>query len=605
MEWRDWRSAIENGDAVFLVGAGISVDPPAQLPIASQLSRALAVDLSDQIDLPTRLKTRVVAAMARLRPEVLGDILVEHLGSRALSQVPILLSHGDPNRWHSFLARAIGNGCSVVTTNFDTLIEEACERIGVTPIVIASPHEVREAKRLTSGILLKVHGSLDRGARIGETAQLALAIRQVGRGIPQRIEGLLRLLLKEKPLFVVGYAGRDDFDIAPWMRALPRTAPGTWIVHDHKRPRLLPLSNSERRWAPARPAIDCQKSWGVDFAVFRGPSRLALNALTSGLEEGRAQPANPKRPARRPAPASARSRSGTRATQALSYALLQSRRPSLAIEVIALALRTHSMSPWARGRLLLDLAVMRQSEGVDLRGAESAADDAIKAAQMAGSRLLLAAALDQRGVVARRRGKYEEADGFYKRALQLAKGHRPKWFEVQVRAHRAVALGYLKRYDAALREHRRVLAFERSVSDLRGVAMTLNNIAIILEWKGRYREAIHLLNDSIVLKRQFGDHRGIAQSLHNLGHLRHRTKDYQAAAQDFERSLSIRLKVDPHGAAQALIGLGRTYLRLGRRREAKVHASDALRRMSAYGDARGIKQARDLLRECRVTARQR
>src|SRR5688572_20712284 len=155
MTWRDWRSAIEAGNVVFLVGAGISVDPPAGLPVAPELSRALAIDLSDQIRLPDRLRSRVAGAISRLRPEVLGDILVEHLGSSALNPVSTLLRRGSSNRWHVFLAQALGYGCSVVTTNFDTLIEEACELVGATPFTVTSSDDIRDAAILTGGTLVK------------------------------------------------------------------------------------------------------------------------------------------------------------------------------------------------------------------------------------------------------------------------------------------------------------------------------------------------------------------------------------------------------------------------------------------------------------------
>ena len=123
-----WRRAIRRGEVTFFVGAGISAAPPASLPLATGLVASLIAPVLEPLMLPAGLARSVVRTLVQLRPEVITDVLLEHLGIDAARPLLRVL-RGEPNAWHGLLAAALGTGCCVVTTNFDTLIEKAGDAI--------------------------------------------------------------------------------------------------------------------------------------------------------------------------------------------------------------------------------------------------------------------------------------------------------------------------------------------------------------------------------------------------------------------------------------------------------------------------------------------
>src|SRR5579884_3764292 len=75
-----WRGAIERGDATFLVGAGISADPPSSFPLAAGLTRELLAPVTAAANVPSTMARRCERIASTLRPEVAAELLIDHLG---------------------------------------------------------------------------------------------------------------------------------------------------------------------------------------------------------------------------------------------------------------------------------------------------------------------------------------------------------------------------------------------------------------------------------------------------------------------------------------------------------------------------------------------
>jgi hypothetical protein len=157
--WRTWTEAVHSGEAVFLVGAGVSCDTPSHLPLATGVVTHLVGTLVQHLRLRRGLALQAIRRLSQLRPEVLADILVEHLGASALMPLTYLL-RGQPNAWHCLLAQALSHGCCVITTNLDTLIEQACADAHGPVTVVTNAAKARELisrRRAFQRILLKLH----------------------------------------------------------------------------------------------------------------------------------------------------------------------------------------------------------------------------------------------------------------------------------------------------------------------------------------------------------------------------------------------------------------------------------------------------------------
>lgn len=571
---RYWRGAIRRGDVTFFTGAGISAAPPSNLPLATGLVASLIDPVLRPLGLPAVLARTTTRTLIRLRPEVITDVLLEHLGIDAAR--PILHAlHGRPNAWHFFLAAALGAGCNVITTNFDTLIEKACDALGV-------------GIGKDRSILFKIHGSLGHRRTEEDLSSVALAVRQVGRGLSAAATKRLQSLIERRPLIVVGYSGRDDFDILPALIGLRRTAPGLWIIH-RRGEALRTLTGAARRRAESRPALVCATAWPGSLDTYTGESGDALDLLRPNNRFGRPRVTRTE-PAPRIAPWLPPPET---AAVAMLYALVEARAFALAARLFA-----HIETRHMPARLLAAQAVVLEKHGTDLRAAAEVARQA-RAASNDETPAVRALVLDQSGVIARRRGLYSRALRFYDQALRISTRSKcPAWLVIQIRSHRAVALEYLERRADALREHRRVAAYEKRTGDLRGYAKSLNNIGIVQMNLRRWKAAIVAFERSNALKRDLGDHRGIAQTLHNLGKLHYLRGDSAAAERTFLESLRLRAGRgrDEHGVAQSFIALAYVARQAGEPARAAEYARRALHAHRRFGDQRGIAQARQLLR---------
>jgi tetratricopeptide (TPR) repeat protein len=586
IDQRFWRDAIVRGKVTFFVGAGISAPPPASLPLAAGLVANLIRPVLEPLALPQPLARSIEKTLVRLRPEVITDVLMEHLGLDAGR--PILNAlHGKPNAWHTFLAAALGCGCCVITTNFDTLIETACDAGGIRYETVIGT-AVRSVSPKSS-TLFKIHGSIGGANTDDALASVALAVRQVGRGLSDRQTKLMRVLIEERPLLVLGYSGRDDFDILPALLDVQRTAPGLWIVHQSNTSIRL-VAGALRRRSDVVPALKCMEAWPGALAVLTGETAAMMDLLRAKRGFGK-----PDRiaPGVSLPPPKTFSHARDAAAIALMYALVEARAFDMGVRLFE-----HASRRGTPPEVLIAHAVILEKHGVDLRSAARVAQKARNRSRH-GPAHIRALVFDQSGVIARRRGLHGLAVRFYDQALNVAtRSKSPEWLIMQIRSHRAVALEYRNRRSEALREHRRVADYEKRTGDLRGLAKSLNNIGIVHMNQRQWKAATAALEESCALKRDLGDARGIAQSLHNLGKLHYLRGDYAAAEKTFLESLRIRLGAgrDPHGAAQSFVALAHVAREEGNVSEAVAYAAGALAAHEKSGDQRGIAQAHALLR---------
>jgi hypothetical protein len=142
---------------------------------------------------------------------------------------------GRPNINHRLLAQLGDAGCSLVTTNFDTCVEEAIESMFRKPARVIRTS--RQARRFDSRgacvPLLKLHGCASKPTGIITTISAILrrgSMRSTSFLSPDRYKALRRFLQTEsrghlqlEPVcFVLGYSGSDDLDVVPALCRIKR-----------------------------------------------------------------------------------------------------------------------------------------------------------------------------------------------------------------------------------------------------------------------------------------------------------------------------------------------------------------------------------------------
>lgn len=148
-------------DVVFLVGAGVSIAPPSGFPPAAPLTEVLLRWVAADARSYSRLHDRALGTRATtfdfLRFELLFEQIVHH-DPKIFDVLEVLQYEGMPNKFHYFLALALQRGSRVLTTNFDTRIEEAARILGISaPRLVVGPAPQMQFQQRYR--LVKLHGS--------------------------------------------------------------------------------------------------------------------------------------------------------------------------------------------------------------------------------------------------------------------------------------------------------------------------------------------------------------------------------------------------------------------------------------------------------------
>lgn len=258
------ESDLHNGKVVFLVGAGISIDPPTCFPSAIPLSNAILEALCKQksplferifggenypkafIEPFRAVRQRLFSAAEEepkeaLRLEVIIDELYHVFGVQGLNCLGFM-KDARPNWYHNILAEFNIVGCNILTTNFDAAIESACKHIGRQPAVLAAEEDYSTAdfRKAPQGLIIKIHGDIN-----GEPENLGATLTSLDQGLTVPKKSCLDALLNDCHLIVVGYSASDHFDLSPFL-VRKRFRRITWLQYrkDHDY-RITKLQNGK------------------------------------------------------------------------------------------------------------------------------------------------------------------------------------------------------------------------------------------------------------------------------------------------------------------------------------------------------------------------
>jgi tetratricopeptide (TPR) repeat protein len=233
---------------VFFVGAGVSFEQPSRVPMAIPVVEALVRTIAPSAQIAAELMPFLRAGRAGefhasdyLRFEVLLEVLHDFVDPD-LHVLGFIERFGNFNPLHQILAARALAGDSLVTTNFDALIERAVLALGGKPITLCAYEDFSAtAPTLPSGHtpIFKLHGSLKRfeGASITATPETlgatiaAIAKGTDGRRLPEPKRSFFQNLVRGQAMLVAGYSGSDDLDIVPTFEEL-EPASILWLHHD-------------------------------------------------------------------------------------------------------------------------------------------------------------------------------------------------------------------------------------------------------------------------------------------------------------------------------------------------------------------------------------
>jgi hypothetical protein len=253
----------------FIVGAGASAAPPANLPLFAELRKCLV----RSVGLEAEATQEIANALTALAPETFMQAIFEG-GLPLESWISETLGRGEANAVHAVLAESLRLGATVWTVNVDELIEKAASR----SVVVAAWDDETPAEEAR---LLKPHGTVSRGHYLFRS-------NQVIKRLPTPWADRLARDCYHRNVILVGYAGLDIDLRVVLNTALADAEEITWFEVVDNRPglseRMPSLAERSHPFVGGTNARDLSREF-LAWARERGLSRAVTETQLSGVSD--------------------------------------------------------------------------------------------------------------------------------------------------------------------------------------------------------------------------------------------------------------------------------------------------------------------------------
>lgn len=241
---------MQKDELVVFVGSGASIAAPSNLPSGVRMRNDIIHELCKRDTLFKEYEKEIIAK--DINPEMVYSIIFQSIG-RDLFKTYDICNSKQFNANHLFLAQAAKSGklSTIVTTNFDHLIEDAMQYLGLRPQedyyvykdgngfkAYLETRKTNPDKRKIH--IIKIHGSIE------DQNSMIITMNQTGKGLSEEQANLLDYLLQEKYFLFVGYSG-NDVDIYPKLHR--SKGKGIWwvVLPDSTNSRVTEIIPSDNR----------------------------------------------------------------------------------------------------------------------------------------------------------------------------------------------------------------------------------------------------------------------------------------------------------------------------------------------------------------------
>jgi tetratricopeptide (TPR) repeat protein len=514
----------------------------------------------------------------------------------------------EPNANHTFLAKLVAAGKvkTIVTTNFDQLIEKALKSEGKIEQrdydVLYREEEFQKIKWARDRIrLIKLHGSIhDKQAMaitLGKVAQKELS---EGRA------NIIRHVYTQgnhKQVLILGYSCSDVFDLSPQIEALEGDMKGVFLVQHSGGRGVEDIRNREDK---------------NPFKAFKKGKRLCLNTDDTVRALWESTLPDPYHVNKRDTAYWEEKVDGWHA-ESLQHRGEVSKHSILGQLFYAVAEWRTAIRCYERALASSREAHDKEGEGATLDSMGSAYrqlgeyrkaidlyEKALEIARRIGNVQRVGNTLSGMGIAYANLGDYRKAIELLEKALEIHRrigdvgneggtlgnigsaymqvGDYRKAIELHEKAleiHRRIgnvrgeegnlcnmgtAYQHLGEYRKAIELHEKALEIARKIGDVRDEGAGLNNVGLAYDNLGEYRKAIELYEKALEIARKIGDVRGEGGALGNIGLAYDDLGEYRKAIELYEQHLEIARRIgDLQGEGNALCGLGRAYALIGMR----------------------------------------
>ena len=581
-----------NNRYIFIVGAGISIDPPSSLLPAPQFVRHLLKLCAPEEEIENLL------SLETLRYEIIVEILQRYIDYN-LEFLDYFELGNQPNLIHLFLAHAIANGHSVYTTNFDYLIEHALMKIlpnkkksDIIPVITKNDYlqYPNSNKAYSDGKypVYKLHGAKRNIiTNIKTTDSLITTISAFGKGDtllsldPYKKKSLSEIS-KNQTLIILGYSGSDDFDIAPVLRTLFDIKTLIWIDHlqedsteiyefDPKKAFIIPkgLSRVEKLLA------EISSNTEAEVILVKAHTRKFIESKLWQLIL-----------------------SDVKLSEEMISEL--SKEPKMPSFEKWIAEKFANVSPLIKWKCAADIYAELGFKGDFLRCAETG----LKEAENAKSVRMIPEFLNLLGVYHFNQVDNDKALPFFERALKM----NTETGRTMLQATQLNNIGLIslrkKEFNEAMNLFEKAFDIAKKRGDYRGMSSRLNNMGLTFLEQKEYEKALEKLQEALKYDKKTGNLSGRVIRLKNIGEVYKAKEKYPEALENYRNAYSIVQKLsDRIGMGRILIEIGKTYSYLNDFGKAITNLQKAIKFLKEAGDKINLLEAEEALIETKKNLR--
>ena len=606
---QDIAANINTGKTVIFCGAGISRNSgfPVVDELIPYLLLALCVSREEAHSVPPDSIIQTICERMEVSEQIIHKI-IKDLPFEAFIQTLVKNSKidqildiydanayyppVDPNTNHVFLAKlvALGKVKTIVTTNFDQLIEKALKKEGK---IERKDYDVlyREEDFCDGKIawdddrprLIKIHGS------IYDKEAMAITLHSIAKQeLSERRASIIRHIFeqgKHNNVLVLGYSCSDVFDLSPQIEALKENLKNVFLVQHSsdqgvedirekaERNPFKAFMNSRRLYLDTNRLV--RELWKLTLCkkpIHKQPILTALFQFNTTLEKLISKQCGFQLRVidwkeKVDAWYTDLSQDRTEASRYFIYGALFFNVTELKAAIRnyerALTIYKSNSSIQGEATVLNNMGTIFRHLG-DYQSAIDILEKALDITRSIGDLENEGKVLNNMGLAYDNLGDYRQSIGFFEKALEIARRIGDRQGEGAALGNMGSAYANLGEYNKAIEFYVKDLEIARMIGDVQGEGSVLGDMGSAYANLGEYNKAIELHEKALEIAGKLGNVNGEGAALNNMGTVYRNLGDYRQSISFFEKALEIARRIgDRQGEGVALGNMGSAYAHLG------------------------------------------
>jgi tetratricopeptide (TPR) repeat protein len=568
----------------LFVGAGISKNPPSNLPLASEFRTHFFKEVCTQEKL-AEVYVNYQSKLDKIPFESFATSIISD--TNFIDTFIRIFSFGMPNKNHNLIAWLISNGyvSKVLTTNFDELIEQAGSthnEIGLRVLYNEGQFNAVNLHSIKSPVICKIHGGVQEPASIRTILNL-IAKEEFQQSRSKILDYFFRT--SGKDVLVLGYSCSDVFDINPFIENLKSKIKILVVKHESNCFRIEELSKPFDHFSGCQ--IVCNTNIIIDYF---------WNKLI-GTKYYENKNVNEKW--RR---AISEWNEGLNSAQRLYLAgkiLVEANEPKKASELLKQGLNKASNKK-LRAHICLTLAQSQALMGVYSEAARLW-KESLPILEEEKDDIRVAQCYAYIGRIEKLKGNYDEAEKLFRKSLMISE--KIGFQDGKARVLHEIGTVYQRRGDfkKAKKIYKQSYELHRKNGDLSGMASSLHQLGVIERIKGNIKSATKLFTESLEIYEKLGSLLDIAGSKHELANCEKASGQLDRAQELFEESLQILNAINEHARiAWTLHDYGTVFYLKGDYNTAEKLTQRSLKIKRSNNDQKGIVESLGNLAAIRI-----